>query len=282
MANKLNYTSTYDNSELERLGPRAGAPSSGTRRDAGSETELETPQANAGNGNPDDENGHTPQTDVGGGSNDTPTLEAIPAADGDGDRGDRGGDRGGDGGKPDPFDLAAVKRKAATSVAVKKTLVIRVQKRVDKTTWFQVCPHAEMHVEGYLLDPGESAEGLFWVSPHILEEIDDSTIRLYELHLCRTKQGGSLFFWAIALPGEEGRDMECNIVRREYAKELGKWMRLEWNDASRMHDQTIALANWPDPEWPDEPIDNLIRIAFRGRLIESVDHPVVRLLKGLT
>lgn len=182
---------------------------------------------------------------------------------------------------PDPFDLAAVKRQSATSVAVRKTLVVGVKKKIDKSTWFQVCPVPGMHVEGYLLDPGEMADGLFWVSPFALSDVDDSAVRLYELHLCASKQGAGLFWWAIGLPGEDGRDMECDRIRRAYATAHGQWMRLEWDQVSRMHNQSIAVAAWPNPDWPNVGVDELIRTAFRGRVIDSADHPVVRQLKGL-
>lgn len=182
---------------------------------------------------------------------------------------------------PDPFDLVAVKKKAATSVAVKKTLIVQVRKRIDKNTWFQVCPNPEMHIEGFVMDPGDVGDGLFWVSPHVLEEIDDSSIRLYSLHLCITRHGNALFWWAIGLPGDNGRDMECDRVRREYATVHGTWMRLEWDDASRMHLQSLVQAAWPNPDWPNETPDTLIRIAFRGRVIDTPDHPIVQQMKGL-
>lgn len=185
----------------------------------------------------------------------------------------------GSGNAPDPFDLAAVKKKAATPVAVKKTLVVGVQKKIGQNTWFQVCPRPDMHLEGYIMDPGSVANGLFWVSPHVLQDVDDSTIRLYSLHLCISKHGSSLFWWAIGLPGV--RDMECDRIRREYATVRGTWMRLEWNEGSRMHDQTLVEAAWPDPNWPDASADELIRIAFRGRVIDTPDHPVVLQMKGL-
>jgi hypothetical protein len=35
-----------------------------------------------------------------------------------------------------------------------------------------------------------------------------------------------------------------------------------------------------EPEWPEVPFGELLRIAFRDRLIESLDHPVLRRLRG--
>jgi len=36
----------------------------------------------------------------------------------------------------------------------------------------------------------------------------------------------------------------------------------------------------PDPRWPTISFREIIRIAFRDRMIESLDHPVIRELRG--
>ena len=41
-----------------------------------------------------------------------------------------------------------------------------------------------------------------------------------------------------------------------------------------------ARGNLSDPEWPDESMDEIVRIAFRNSFIESYDHPVLRRLRG--
>ena len=37
-----------------------------------------------------------------------------------------------------------------------------------------------------------------------------------------------------------------------------------------------------EPEWPSHSLQELIRIAFRDRMIDSLDHPVVKRLRGLS
>jgi hypothetical protein len=36
----------------------------------------------------------------------------------------------------------------------------------------------------------------------------------------------------------------------------------------------------PEPVWPDVPFSGLVHIAFKGRVIDTLDHPVVRRLRG--
>ena len=37
---------------------------------------------------------------------------------------------------------------------------------------------------------------------------------------------------------------------------------------------------WPDPQWPDVPFKELLRIAFNERYIDSLDHPALQSLRG--
>ena len=41
-----------------------------------------------------------------------------------------------------------------------------------------------------------------------------------------------------------------------------------------------ATADLPDPEWPEEGFQHLVNVAFKGRFIQTLDHPVVRRLRG--
>ena len=37
----------------------------------------------------------------------------------------------------------------------------------------------------------------------------------------------------------------------------------------------------PDPEWPGLPYQELVRIAFRGKIIENHEHAVIKRLCGV-
>jgi hypothetical protein len=41
-----------------------------------------------------------------------------------------------------------------------------------------------------------------------------------------------------------------------------------------------AAADWPEPEWPDLPFNEILRIAFKGRVIETLDHATLKRLRG--
>jgi hypothetical protein len=37
-----------------------------------------------------------------------------------------------------------------------------------------------------------------------------------------------------------------------------------------------ADAKLPEPEWPNHDIDELLQVAFRGKIITDIDHPVIQ------
>jgi hypothetical protein len=43
-----------------------------------------------------------------------------------------------------------------------------------------------------------------------------------------------------------------------------------------------AAATIPDPVWPELSFQELLRIAFRDRLVDRLDHAVIKRLRGLT
>ena len=52
------------------------------------------------------------------------------------------------------------------------------------------------------------------------------------------------------------------------------------NMSLRAYEIFQAENNIPDPQWPEQPFSELIRIAFRDRLINTIDHPAVKRLRG--
>jgi hypothetical protein len=41
-----------------------------------------------------------------------------------------------------------------------------------------------------------------------------------------------------------------------------------------------AAGQFPEPKWPETTLEQLLEIAFKGRVIDTMDHPVLRRLRG--
>ncbi len=77
------------------------------------------------------------------------------------------------------------------------------------------------------------------------------------------------------------KDTNWGLTARK-AAELAekKWTRMQSNMARGCYD-VVTSDKIPDPVWPDISFQEVVKIAFGdGRLIDSMDQPVIRQLQG--
>jgi hypothetical protein len=58
------------------------------------------------------------------------------------------------------------------------------------------------------------------------------------------------------------------------------WVRVSANMDVGGYDVLTATGTIPEPEWPGLSFAEILRIAFRHKLIDSLDHPVLKKLRG--
>ena len=59
-----------------------------------------------------------------------------------------------------------------------------------------------------------------------------------------------------------------------------KWLRITANLSLGAYEYAAALNGLPDPEWPEITFPEVLRIAFRDRIIDNFDHHVLKQLRG--
>ena len=93
---------------------------------------------------------------------------------------------------------------------------------------------------------------------------------------------GVVSLWPVRLPGLDGKTNEWWRSAREAAElAMAKWVRIKANMSLGAYEIFSAASVIQDPTWPELPFNELLRIAFRDRIISSPDHPVVKRLRGL-
>jgi hypothetical protein len=58
------------------------------------------------------------------------------------------------------------------------------------------------------------------------------------------------------------------------------WIRITANMSLGGYDVFAAQASLSEPEWPEYDIEAFIEVAFRGKIISSLEHPIVQSLLG--
>jgi hypothetical protein len=103
---------------------------------------------------------------------------------------------------------------------------------------------------------------------------------MYELVLCRTSNGG-YFLWRLKVEEPGGRIDGYNESAREALEEHAgeHWIKLKGDRRSRAYEVTRGSAATV-VRWPEVEIDELVRRAFKGRVVTSEDHELIRKLRG--
>lgn len=184
----------------------------------------------------------------------------------------------------DPFDPAALRVEMdLESLGVKK-LLTTVKVMRPAPTWFvRVHPDPDYSVPAWLLDLKDEQDGVYFVDSRIVPTLaGESALKRKQLFTAITRNGDP-FLWPVNLPGDDGRLDDWSRSAQEAAIEARKhWLRLQSNRKAGYYDCWIAPDNAqiPEPKWPDLTLRELLKIAFRDRLIDSYDHVVLRKLRG--
>jgi hypothetical protein len=182
---------------------------------------------------------------------------------------------------PDMFaDLSRLRisQDFTTSCGVKKAL-LTVPVRKPAKEWF-IRTNSDLRIETCVLELKEDRETLI-VAPDLWPELaSESTFGPRALFVAMTRQAVP-FVWPIRLPGPDGKIDDWNRSALEAATlAQSRWVRVAANMHLGAYDVFSAVADWTEPEWPGVPLSEILRIAFKGRVITSLDHPTLKRLRG--
>jgi hypothetical protein len=90
------------------------------------------------------------------------------------------------------------------------------------------------------------------------------------------------FIWPVKVANDNGNQNDWFDTAQqgcELAKK--KWVRLAADMSLGGYRIYEAQGQLSEPEWPAKTLQELLEVAFRGKVIDSEDHPVIRRLRGL-
>lgn len=181
----------------------------------------------------------------------------------------------------DPFaDISALRlsQDFASGVGVKK-LLVTVPVRKPHRQWFvRVHPDESHRLQTAVLELKEERE-TYIVDPSLWSALPGEIVPM-AIYTAINRQG-VVFLWPIRLPGEDGRQIEWHRSALEAAdRACRSWVRLAASFSLGAYEVSVASAELPEPLWPEQSFQDLLRIGFRDRYINSMDHPVVKSLRG--
>ncbi len=181
---------------------------------------------------------------------------------------------------PNPFDPKKFRigQRFGEGQDVQRILVSVPVRKPNRQEFFRTHPDPTMSLEAAILELKQDRQS-FIVAPELAPHLPGEAVA--KVLIPTLTNHGTLFLWGIKLPDEQGRLDEWNSVALEVAERAKtKWIRLMANMAAGTYDVLEAKALFPDPKWPDLSLAQLLAIAFKGRVIETMDHPVLQRLRG--
>lgn len=178
------------------------------------------------------------------------------------------------------LDLSALRlpQDFSTGVSVKKVITSIPMRKPGNQTFFRVHPDADRRFQAAMLQLKDDGE-CFLVSRHIVPDVAQE-IRAKQLYYALTRDGIP-FLWPVNLPGEDGRlDSWSQSAHAAAQIAESSWVRLVANRGFGAYDVMQATGNLDEPNWPDLDFEAVLQLAFKDRVINSADHPVIRRLRG--
>jgi hypothetical protein len=166
-------------------------------------------------------------------------------------------------------------------VTVEHVLVKVAARRPSRNEFFRVNPDPAYVIDGTVVEWESPTDGKqdYWLPPHLrpLAMNDAKPVRVF---VCMNKMG-VLFLWPARIPSDGGGRAwhESAFMIAEIAK--ANWVKMAGNRAAGAYEAFKAAGDLGNPEWPDIPLGELLKMAFGGeRLITGPDHEVIRGLAG--
>jgi hypothetical protein len=181
---------------------------------------------------------------------------------------------------PDPFDLASLRLNASflETAGAKKLLTTVPSSRPNPQEFVRVRPEPEFRENLATIELKDDRED-YIVRPELLEQLSDevSYVTLFTV----INRQGVISLWPVKLTAPDSRRNDWARSAREAAEmAMTRWIRLKANMSLGAYEIHVAQSEMADPIWPDLSFTELLRIAYRDRMITSLDHPVVKRLRG--
>ena len=159
----------------------------------------------------------------------------------------------------------------------KKLLTTVPVRKPGKQDFVRVHPGESYRILSALIELRDERE-TYLVLPRVVSELSDGEFFFSTLYLCMNRQK-VLSIWRVKVP--DGRQNNWQVSEADAAERAMKtWIRLTANMNLGAYEIVEAVGNFGEPEWPDLSFMEILKIAFKGRVIEGPDHPVVKKLRG--
>jgi hypothetical protein len=164
-------------------------------------------------------------------------------------------------------------------LGIKKPLLTVLVDKPNRSWFFRSHPSADYRLTTYLIEDGRDR---YLIAPALHEELQtEPNCKLKLLATCISRQKVTLL-WPLTLPQEGGGrgDNWHRSAMEALEMSTRRWIRVVANMDLGANEVFEASGQLSEPEWPQESFAEILRIAFKDKFIDRLDHPILRQLRG--
>jgi hypothetical protein len=181
---------------------------------------------------------------------------------------------------PDPFDPTNLRlsQSFVETAGVKKLLTTIPVRKPSPQDFVRVHPDSAYRENFPIIELKDEREEYIVVADLVPAQVGEFVTKTLFTAINRQ---GTVFFWPVRLPSPDGKNLDWWRSGREAAElAMKSWIRVRANMNLGAYDIFQAESVIADPEWPQLGFWELIKIAFRDHLVDRIDHPVIKRLRG--
>jgi hypothetical protein len=159
----------------------------------------------------------------------------------------------------------------------KKLLTTIPVRKPNKQDFIRVHPGREYRLNVALISLQEERE-TYLVTPKFFAYLEESLRSVHTIYLAINRQK-VLFLWPAKLPDSRQNVWHSSALDAA-ERAMKEWVRVAPNMSLGAYEVSVAEHQTLDPEWPELSFTEILRIAFKGRMVSDPDHPVMQRLRG--
>jgi hypothetical protein len=164
------------------------------------------------------------------------------------------------------------------TAGVKKLLMTVPVRKPNPQDFSRVHPDPNYRSEFAVIELKDDRE-TYLLTPAVSWQLANEAVPIV-LYTAINRQG-VVYLWPVRLPSPDGRVNEWHKSLAAGAEcAMASWIRVKANMSLGAYEITTAIGPIPDPTWPELSFNELLRIAFRDRIVNDLDHPVIKRLTG--
>jgi hypothetical protein len=167
----------------------------------------------------------------------------------------------------------------ADMVGVKKALTTVPVRKPARQDFVRVHPDPDYRLTPAAIIELKEDREVYLVTPEIASLLPGE-FSVVTLHTTINRQG-VLHLWPVKLPGPDGKHNEWHRSATEAAERaMDRWVRVTANMSLGAYDILEAIGELPEPDWPEASFQEILEVAFRDRIVDRADHPLIGRLRG--